>query len=137
MNRNLFALAAIMAGLAPQVAKADNSQCQLGNAVMSRTYIASGTGTVAGLGPIAIVGEVVYNGDGPGNVVLLTQVVNGTNSTFTNIPATFTVNRDCTGTKVIGTTHYNFVISANGSVITFIVTDSGVTLMGTGVRLKK
>ena len=95
--------------------------------------MASGTGTVAGIGPIAIVGELIYNGDGTGNVVMLTQSVNGATSTATNIPVSFTVNPDCTGSKTVGTGHYNFVITPDGSLITWIVIDNGVTLMGTGV----
>jgi hypothetical protein len=104
---------------------------------MNGTYVASGTGTVAGVGPIALVGEVIYNGDGTGMAVAITQSVNGGSSTATGIPATFTVNRDCTGTKTIGNNHYNFVITPDGNTITWIVTDAGVTLMGTGVRLRR
>jgi hypothetical protein len=135
--RNLLAVAALAAGLAPQVLRADNAQCLLRNAIMSGAYVASGTGTVVGVGPIAVVGELIYNGDGTGNAVLVTQSVNGATSTLTNIPVTFTVNSDCTGSKTVGTAHYNFVITPDGSLITWIVTDNGVTLMGTGVRLRK
>ncbi len=135
--RNLLAIASIAAGLAPQVSKADNARCLLGDAVMNGTYVASGTGTVVGVGPIAVVGELIYNGDGTGNAVFLTQSVNGATSTLTNIPVTFSVNTDCTGSKTVGTGHYNFVITPDGSLITWIVTDNGVTLMGTGVRLRK
>ena len=135
--RNVLALAALAAGLTPHVLEADDAQCQLGNLIMNGTYVASGTGTVVGVGPIAVVGELIYNGDGTGHVVMLTQSVNGATSTATNIPVRFTVNPDCTGSKTVGTGHYNFVITPDGSLITWIVTDNGVTLMGTGVRLKK
>jgi hypothetical protein len=104
---------------------------------MTGTYVVSGTGTVTGAGPIAVVGEVIYNGDGTGTVVTITQSVNGASSMATGVPATFTVNRDCTGTKTIGNNRYNFVITPDGSTITWIVTDPGVTLMGTGVRFSK
>ena len=103
---------------------------------MNGTYVASATGTVVGVGPLAAVTQVIYNGDGTGMVVINTRSLNGVTSTFTGIPATFTVNRDCTGTKTIGSTHYNFVITPDGNTITFIVTDAGVTLMGTGVRFR-
>lgn len=135
LNRNLWALAAVAAGLTPQVLKAESGQCPLGNATMNGVYVASGTGTVAGVGPIALVGLVTYNGDGTGSMASITQTVNGASSTASNIPATFTVNRDCTGSKTIGTQHFNFVITPDGSLITWIVTDAGVTLMGTGIRL--
>jgi hypothetical protein len=134
---SVLALAALAAGLTPQLAKADNAQCNLGNSIMNGTYVASGTGTVAGVGPIAVVGELIYNGDGTGYVVMLTQSVNGATSTATKVPVSFTVNPDCTGSKTVGTGHYNFVITPDGSLITWIVTDNGVTLMGTGVRMKK
>ena len=104
---------------------------------MKGTYVASGTGMV-GTGPtfspMATVSLVIYNGDGTGVLVSGTRAVAGQNSTFSNVPATFIVNPDCTGSKTIGTTHFNFVITPDGSKITFIVTDIGVTLMGTGVR---
>jgi hypothetical protein len=52
------------------------------------------------------------------------------------VPAVYTVNADCTGSKIFGgTQHYDFVVSPNGRLITFIVTDAGVVLSGTGVRL--
>ena len=35
--RNVLALAALAAGLAPQVLKADNAQCFLGNSIMNGT----------------------------------------------------------------------------------------------------
>ena len=135
--RNVLALAVLAAGLTPQVVKADNALCQLGNSIMNGTYVASGTGTVAGVGTIAVVGELIYNGDGTGHVVMLTQSVNGATSTASDVPVTFIVNPDCTGSKTVGTGHYNFVIAPDGSLITWIVTDNGVTLMGTGVRMKR
>jgi len=104
---------------------------------MSGAYIASGTGTITGVGPISTVGLVVYNGDGTGMALTTTNSINGTAMTSTNVPASFTVNTDCTGSKTIGTTHFNFVITPDGSTITWIVTDNGVTLMGTGVRLRQ
>jgi hypothetical protein len=132
----LLAIGAIAVALAPQVLPAQDSQCRLGNATMDGTYVASGTGTVVGVGPIAVVGTIVYNGDGTGKVVSITRSVNGISSTSTGIPATFTVKPDCTGTKNVGGTNYNFVITPDGRTITWIVTDAGLTLMGTGVRLR-
>ena len=131
-SRNLLALGALTIALVPQALEA---QCS--NATMKGTYVASGTGMV-GTGPtfspMATVSLIIYNGDGTGVLVSGTRAVAGQNSTFNNVPATFTVNPDCTGSKTIGTTHFNFVITPDGSKITFIVTETGVTLMGTGVR---
>jgi hypothetical protein len=49
-------------------------------------------------------------------------------------PLPFTVNPDCTGSKTIGGTNFDFVITPDGSKITWIVTNSGFTMAGTGVR---
>jgi hypothetical protein len=117
--------------------KADNAHCSLQNATMNGTYAVSGTGTIAGVGPITTVGLVVYNGDGTGMRIFSTSSVNGMTSTSANVPATFTVNRDCTGQKTIGKTNFNFVITPDGSTIYWIVTDAGITLSGTGIRQGK
>jgi hypothetical protein len=135
-NRNLFALAAFAAAVAPQALKAADERCPMQNAVMSGTYAVTGSGTIIGVGPMVTVGLVVYNGDGTGYAVSSTSSVNGMSSTSANVPATFTVNRDCTGSKTLGKSHFNFVISPDGSTINWIVTDNGVTISGTAVRLK-
>ena len=131
---SLLALGALTAGLAPQVLKAE-AFCS--NATMKGTYIASGTGMVgtgSPFNPIASVSLVIYNGDGTGVSVYGTTTVAGQSTTSSNVPASFTVNPDCTGSKTIGATNFNFVITPDGSTITWIVTNPGVTLMGTGVR---
>jgi hypothetical protein len=131
---SLLALGALTAGLAPHVLRAE-AFCN--NATMKGTYIASGTGMVgtgATFSPMAIVGLLIYNGDGTGASLYGTTTVAGNTTTASNVPATFTVNPDCTGSKTIGTTNFNFVITPDGSTITWIVTNAGVTLMGTGVR---
>lgn len=131
-------LAAVAAAFAPQAAMADQPlMCSMGNPIMNGTYLASGTGVVAGVGPIATVSLVIYNGDGTGMAVSGTRTVNGVSNSTGSAPASFTVNPDCTGSKIIGSTHFSFVITPDGSTITWIVTDNGVTLMGTGVRLKR
>jgi hypothetical protein len=134
-GRNLLALGALTIALAPQALRAEG-QCS--NATMKGTYVASGTGMVASantFAPIASVGLIIYNGDGTGMSVFSTKTVGGQASTSSNVPATFTVNPDCTGSKTIGATNFNFVITPDGSKITYIVTNPGVTLMGTGVRM--
>ena len=137
----LFALAAAAAICTPQAVMAQGAQlCSLGNAVMNGTYVASGTGTVMGVGPITAIALVVYNGDGTAVSLSGTTTVNGTASSTGATQGSYTVNPDCTGTKVFGTgasaVHYNFVVSPDGSTITWIVTDNGVTMTGTGVRVK-
>jgi hypothetical protein len=78
-------------------------QCPQQNATMNGTYAMSGSGTIVGLGPIGSLGLVQYNGDGTGVLLSGTNSINGATSTLTNVPITFTVNRDCTGTKTVGT----------------------------------
>jgi hypothetical protein len=132
---NLLALGALTLTFVPQVSRA---QAHCSNATMKGTYIASGTGSVGSgptFSPIASVSLLIYNGDGTGMSVFGTKTVAGQSSTSSNVPATFTVNPDCTGSKTIGTTNFNFVITPDGSRITWTVTSPGVTLMGTGVRL--
>ena len=126
---------AAIAALAPQALNAQAPpQCAMGNAGMNGTYVASGTGTVIGVGPITVVGLLIYNGDGTGMAAFVTQSLNGASSTATNVPVSFKVNPDCTGSKTVGTTNYNFIITPDGSTITWIVTSPGVTMMGTGIR---
>jgi hypothetical protein len=138
-HRNLLAAAALAIVVTPQFLRADpgTRQCPMQNATMQGTYVATGTGTlttVMGNVPITVVSLVVYNGDGSGQAISGTTVVNGASSVSGTAPATFTVNLDCTGQKTIGTTHFNFIITPDGNTIHWIVTDNGVTMSGTGVR---
>lgn len=139
LDWKLVAAAALAMATAPQLARADSArQCPLQNAVLQGTYVVDGSGSIAGVGPLASVGLAVYNGDGTGTLTTTTQNVDGSTSTLSNLLITFTVNRDCTGSKVVGTgpaaIHMNFVINPDGSKLTWIVTDPGVTMTGTGVR---
>src|SRR3954465_7787585 len=96
--RNLLVLGALTLALAPQALRA---QPKCSNSTMNGTYVASGTGTVIGVGPIASVSMLVYNGDGTGTVLSGTKSVNGVVTTSSNVAATFNVNPDCTGSKTI------------------------------------
>ena len=133
-----LAVAALAAAFTPQALQAQGPpSCLSQNGVMIGTYITSGSGSVTGVGPLASVGLIVYNGDGTGIAVFSTTTVNGASATSTKVPATFIVNPDCTGSKTIGTNHFNFVITPDGNTITWIVTDAGVTLMGTATRIHR
>lgn len=136
----LAALAAILSLFlaAPTLRAEEPVICS--DATMHGTYALSGSG-FAGGAPIAVTGEVIYDGQGNGKLVTETVSLNGT--IFRGITGTgvFTVNSDCTGSKIFtttaGTSHFDFVITADGSKITWISTDSGVALTGTGVRLDR
>jgi len=93
-----------------------------------------GTGTVVGVGPVAAVGTITYDGEGH-LVNPFTLSVNGSVSTFTQT-GTYSVNRDCTGTVVQAGAHYNFVVAPDGSTVFWIETDAGTILSGTAVRMK-
>jgi hypothetical protein len=108
------------------------------NATMHGTYAFSGSGFSFGA-PLAVTGEVIYDGEGKARLVTETASANG--SIIKGITGTgvFTVNPDCTGSKsfttTLGPVNFDFVISTDGSTITFIETDSGAVLTGTGVRI--
>jgi hypothetical protein len=134
----LFALAALAGGLASHTAMAQEQwACSQGNAVMNGVYVVTGGGTVTGVGPIASLALIIYNGDGTGTLVFGTTTVNGTSTTSNHVPVTFAVNADCSGSKILGKTHMNFVITPDGNTINWIVTDPGATFSGTAVRLRR
>ena len=137
LNRNLLALVAFTAAVTPQALRADNALGCAGNSVMNGTYVMSATGTIVGVGPVAVVGMVTYDGLGNGSATS-TQSVNGTIYKGVMATATFTVNRDCTGSKTFSDgSHYDFAITLDGSTITWIETDPGVVISGTAVRIKR
>lgn len=106
-------------------------------ATLSGTYVTSGAGTVPGgtTGTLAYVsvGKVTYDGRG-GGVSSGTQSAGGTISRSKRT-ATYTVNADCTGSKNFEGTTFDFVVTADGREIFFIVTNAGVVLSGRAVRL--
>jgi hypothetical protein len=134
-----LAFAAIAAAFVPQAVKAQGpSLCPMGNAVMNGTYVMSGGGNVVGIGPVTFAGLVVYNGDGTGTLVTSTGSFNGAVSKLSGVSGVYTVNRDCTGSKVFGSgasaQHFDFVITPDGSTITWVETDNGTTISGSAVR---
>ena len=137
MKLNLLALVAFIAAVTPQALRADYTACSQGNRVMNGTYVMSATGTIVGVGPVTVVGVVTYDGLGNGSATS-TQSVNGTIYKGVMATATFTVNRDCTGSKSFSDgSHYDFVITPDGNTITWIETDPGVVISGTAVRIKR
>src|SRR5215467_6910034 len=126
-------LAVLALALAPQALKA-TPLCPLGNATLHGTYVVYGTGTAIGAGPAVALGEHTY--DGHGNAVATFTVnINGNVHTFSNVPSTYTINSDCTGTAFEAGAHYSFVTSPYGNKTTWIETDSSSVFSGTEVRL--
>jgi hypothetical protein len=134
----ILALAAITFAVAPQALKAAGADalCPLGNATLSGTCMLRGEGTIVGVGPLAVVGWLTY--DGKGNVVKgsMTASVNGTISMFT-ISGPYTVNSDCSGSVEPSGQHYNMVVSPDGKTVSWIQTDPGTVSSGTEVRLTR
>ena len=106
-------------------------------ATLQGTYVTSAAGTVPGgtTGALAFVtvGKVTYDGRG-GGASSGTQSVAGTISRGKST-ATYTVNPDCTGSKNFEGTTFDFVVTADGREIFFIVTNAGTVISGRAVRL--
>jgi hypothetical protein len=131
-----FALAAVAFALAPQALKAADSPCPLLNATKHGTYVVYGTGTIVGVGPAVAVGEITYDGHG-NTLATFTLNVNGNVQTNTNVPGTYTINSDCTGTSFEAGAQYSFVVSPDGHTTTWMETDPGTVVSGTEVRLRR
>jgi len=130
-----FALAAVAFASAPQALKAADPLCPLLDATKHGTYVVYGTGAVVGVGPAVAVGEITY--DGHGNTrATFTLNVNGNVQTHIDVPGTYTINSDCTGTSLEADAHYSFVVSPDGNTTTWMETDPGTVVSGTEVRLK-
>jgi type 1 fimbria pilin len=130
-----FALAAVAFALAPQALKAANPLCPLLNATKHGTYVVYGTGTIVGVGPAVAVGEITYDGHG-NTLATFTLNVNGNVQRNTDVPGTYSINSDCTGTSLEAGAHYSFVVSPDGNTTTWMETDPGTVVSGTEVRLK-
>ena len=92
------------------------------------------TGTIVGLGPLALVGVATFDGDG--NIsVDQTPNVNGHLPPPPQLPehetGTYIVKSDCTGSSTVGGHHANFVILAGGREQQIIGTDGGAVTTGT------
>ena len=144
---SLLVLTATLATLSPKGTRADGgvpikaqddsgALCLLGNATLRGTYMSIGGGTAVGVGPVTFIGEINYDGKG-NSTNPFTGSFNG--AIFKgNLTANYTVNSDCTGslTASDGSSHYDFVVSPDGSKVNFIETDKGFVVSGTIVRFK-
>lgn len=140
LNRNLLVLAAFGATLMPQALRAQASQNWCSPYRLRGTYIFSGTGTFAPVGPLAAAGIATY--DGLGNVQgTATQSFAGTIYKGVAFTGVYKVNGDCTGSVVFTytasgqTSSFDFVVTPQGDAVTSICTDPGGTLVLTSVRV--
>src|SRR6516225_5939893 len=124
-------LAVLILALAPRGLKA-GPLCPLLNATKHGTYRVYGTGTAINVGPAVALGEITYDGLG-NSVATFTVNVNGNVQTFANVPGTYTIKSDCTGTHLEAGAHYSFVVSPDGNMATWIETDPTSVFSGTEV----
>jgi hypothetical protein len=137
-NKALFVLAVLAAGFAPEGLRAQTVACYA--EILNGTYAFSITGTVVGVGPAAVVGQVYFDGRGNGQIAD-TQSSNGTILSPMGT-LTFTLNTNCTGTETITnasgiTLHLYFVLSPDGSSLILIRTDAGFVLQGQATRIAR
>ncbi len=136
MIKSLMTVTFAAITLVPQALRAqDPRACSNGN--IQGMYIMSASGSIVGVGPAALIGLVTYDGMGNG-LGTITISLNGSTSTSPPTPVTFNVNRDCTGTMTFGSgagaTNFDFVITPNGSNMTWLVTNPGWSVLGSTVR---
>jgi hypothetical protein len=143
-KRTLLTLAALSVTLLPL--KAQQIFCS--TSTMRGTYVLSGTGTLylsSGTGgstvatPVALVGQITYDGNGKAQGIQ-TLSVGGTIYRQDTLSGSYKVNDDCTGSKSFTdasglTSHFDFVVGPTGRTIISIETDSGTVLTITATLL--
>jgi hypothetical protein len=86
--------------------------------------------------PFAVAGHQVFNGNGDAKGVASFSE-NGKITRKEPFSVTYTVKADCTGTATLGAnivTHYDMFIAPDGSMFTFVQTDTGVVASGFELR---
>jgi hypothetical protein len=109
--------------------------CPRGDATLRGTYMSKGGGTVPGVGPVAFIGTVYFDGKG-GITNPFTVSFAGAISRVEG-KATYTVNSDCTATFTTtdNTQHFDMRVSPDGSKVDYIETDAGTVISGSGSRV--
>jgi len=109
--------------------------CPRGDATLHGIYMSKGGGTVLGVGPVAFIGTVYFDGKG-GLTNPFTVSFAGTISRVVG-SATYTVKSDCTATFTTtdNTQHFDMRVSPDGSKVDYIETDAGTVISGSGSRV--
>jgi hypothetical protein len=111
-------------------ALADDSQ-PCSNATLHGSYAFTESGSIVGIGPVAVAG--VFKADGKGSLMATDTVSLNGEIISENLNFTYQVNTDCTGgaSSVPGQepAHFNFVIVNFGQRVMGIHTDPGTTLI--------
>jgi hypothetical protein len=112
------------------------SNCSL--STLNGCYGFTFNGTILGVGPIAGIGVINYDGQGHAT---LTQTlnINGSGGIRDTVTATYTMNPDCTGSEVVtqtdgSLTHIDFVIDDHGKELLTLPTDPGSVITGTAKK---
>jgi hypothetical protein len=110
--------------------------CPRGDATLHGTYMSKGGGTVVGVGPVAFIGTVYFDGKGGINNPYTVSFA-GTISRVVG-KATYTVMSDCTATFTTtdDTQHFDMRVSPDGSKVDYIETDAGTVISGSASRMK-
>ena len=145
MKKLTISLAGLLAmGLfllqSPQLANAQDAGkgCSLSSLKGNFGFMVAGWNNGSGTTmPVAFVGKLIYNGSGSISGTI-TTVENGVVNLPSGLSGSYTINPDCTGASLItpegstNTSHFNQVVSGQGTMIYFIQTDNGATVTGTG-----
>jgi hypothetical protein len=109
--------------------------CPRGDATLRGTYMSRGGGTVVGIGPVAFIGTVYFDGKG-GITNPFTVSFAGTISRVVG-KATYTVKNDCSATFTTAddTQHFDMRVSPDGSKVDYIETDAGTVISGSASRV--
>ena len=117
-------------------AGASEALCPRGDATLRGIYMSKGGGTVLGVGPVAFIGTVYFDGKG-GVTNPFTGSLNGTiiRATGAENFGTYSINSDCSGTQILGGGHFDMRVSPDGSKVDYIETDAGTVISGSGSRV--
>jgi hypothetical protein len=117
------------------VAEDSDALCPRGDATLRGVYMSQGGGTAVGVGPVAFVGTVYFDGKG-GITNPFTLSFAGNISRVVG-RATYSVKSDCTATftTVDGTQHFDMRVSPDGNKVDYIETDAGTVISGSGSRV--
>ena len=107
----------------------EEALCPLGNATLHENYLSQGEGSIVGVGPIAFVGRIHFDGKGHVTNPFTASIAGSISETVTNGP--YTVNPDCSGTVTGGT----FYASPDGRKIVYIQTTPGWVANGNATRV--
>ena len=116
--------------LATAAVRAQGPPPQCSQATLNGTYVNSRTGFRGGASVVSV-SKVTYDGQGNGQSTGTTSVA-GVISRSVAVPGVYTVNPDCTGSKIFGATNFDFVVTPDGREITWIVTNAFAGSLYTG-----